>query len=158
MAVDWSALTFTPSNEAIAQLRESWAWLLTEPFVPVLFSTIGDVFFEPASGGIWWLNAGTGDVTRVAGSVDQFRDLLATELADEWFMPGLIEQLHAAGKVPKAGQCYSYAILPIFAEGKYEVWNLRPMSAKDHFYSTAYVLCEARALPNGAKVKLKVVD
>jgi Domain of unknown function (DUF1851) len=158
MAVGWSALTFTPSTEAVAQLRESWAWLLGEPFAPVLFSAIGDVFFERASGDVWWLNVGIGEITRVADSIDQFRQLLATERADEWFMPDLVEQLHAAGKVPEEGQCYSYAILPIFEEGKYEVWNLKPVSAKDHFCSTAHVVIQTRSLPDGEKVKLKIVN
>ena len=92
--------------------------MLKEPFRPVLFSTLGDVFFEPDSGGIWWLNTGTGELTRVAESLDHFQDRLATDIADEWFMPLLIAQLHAAGKVPEPGECYTYVTLPVFAEGR----------------------------------------
>ena len=76
VAIGWSDLTFTPNEDAIERLAEAWAWLLKEPFQPVLFSTIGDMFFEPDSGGIWWLNTGTGELTRVADTLDQFRELL----------------------------------------------------------------------------------
>jgi hypothetical protein len=113
--------------------------LIREPFVPVLFTALGDVFFQPDSGGIWWLNTGTAEVTRVADSIDQFRELLGTEIADEWFLPALIEQLHAAGKVPEEGECYTYVTLPIFEEGKYEADNLNPVPAYEHFALTGDV-------------------
>ena len=157
MSVGWSSLTFTPSDEAVQQLAESWGWLLRESFVPVLFSTLGDVFFQPESGGIWWLNTGTAEITRVANSLPEFRELLGTEAANEWFMPNLIEQLHAAGKVPASGECYTYVTLPVFAEGKYEVENFNPVPAYEHFSLTGHVLCEIQSLPLGTKVKLNVV-
>jgi hypothetical protein len=157
MSIGWSSLTFTPTDESVQQLAESWGWLIREPFVPVLFSTLGDVFFQPDSGGVWWLNTGTAEVTRVADSVSQFRELLGTEVVNEWFMPGLIEQLHAAGKIPETGECYTYVTLPIFAEGKYDVENLNPVPAHEHFSLTGRILCEIKSLPSGAKVKLNVV-
>ena len=87
----------------VNQLAESWGWLLREPFYPVLFSALGDVFLEPDSGGVWWLNTGVGELTQVAESVQEFRELLSTQLADDWFMPALIESLHAAGKIAQPG-------------------------------------------------------
>ncbi len=142
MSIGWSTLTFTPSGETVARLAESWGWLIREPFAPRLFSILGDMFFEPDSGGIWWLNTGTAEVTRVADTLDEFRERLGTEAADEWFLPALVEALHAAGKVPEAGECYSYVTLPIFAEGKYEVDNLNPVPADEHFALTGHLLQE----------------
>jgi hypothetical protein len=158
MAISGSDLTFMPSQDAIERLAEAWAWLLKEPFRPVLFSIMGDVFLEPDSGGIWWLNTGTGELMRVADSIEQFRDLLRTEVADEWLMPGLVEQLHAAGKIPEAGECYTYVTLPVFAEGKYEVDNLNPVPAGEHFSLTGHILHEIHELPDEAKVKLQTVQ
>ena len=159
MSLSWSDLTFTPSDEAIQTLATSWSWLLQEPFVPVLFSSLGDVFFRPESSeAVFWLNAGTGEIRRVAESVGHFRELLDTALANEWFMPGLVEQLHAAGKIPGAGQCYTYVTLPVFAEGKYEVGNLNPVPASDHFAWTGAILKEIRGVPDGDKVQIRLVD
>jgi hypothetical protein len=156
MTLAWSSLTCKPDEEALGQLAESWGWLLTEPFVPVLFSVFGDVFFEPDSGGIWWLNTGTAEVSRVAHTVQEFGGLLGTDLANDWFMPDLIESLQAAGKFAGAGQCYSYVVLPVFAEGRYEVENLNPVPVHEHFGLTGRVLRELRSLPDGALVRLKV--
>jgi len=157
MSLGWSALTFTPDGEAVRELRKAWSWLLTEEYTPVLFSVVGDVFLRMvAAGEVQWLNTGTGEIQRVADSVEEFRTLLGTEKVREWFMPALVEQLHAVGKVPAAGECHTYVTLPVFAEGKYEVANLNAVRAKDHFAATAHVLREVQWLPDGTKVKLIV--
>ena len=156
MSHNWSSLTFTPSDEAVQQLRESWSWILREPFVPIPFSVLGDVFFEPRSGGVWWLNAGTAEVSRVAGSVEEFQGLLGADLVDDWFMPDLVARLHGAGKRPTAGECFTYVTLPVFKEGTYEVSNLNPVNAREHFALTGHVHREIRELPDGAQVRINV--
>ena len=158
MAISGADLTCTPNQDAIERLAEAWAWLLKEPFRPVLFSVMGDMFFEPDSGGIWWLNTGTAEITRVADSIEHFHEQLRTELADEWLMPALVEQLHEAGKTPEPGECYTYVTLPVFAEGKYEVDNLNPVPAGEHFSMTGRILHEIDELPEGSKVKLQTIQ
>jgi len=156
MNLGWSSLTFTPDTEAVLTLRASWAWLLDKPYKPVLFSVLGDAFIQLESGVIQWLNTGTGEVEQIAQSWEQFRELLGTERANEWFLPALVEQLHAVGKVPAPGECYTYVTLPVFEEGKYEVPNLNPVPAKEHFALTGHVHHEIQSLPSGAKVKINV--
>jgi hypothetical protein len=158
MAISGADLTCTPNQDAIERLAEAWAWLLKEPFRPVLFSVMGDMFFEPDSGGIWWLNMGTAEITRVADSVEHFHEQLRTELADEWLMPALVEQLHEAGKIPEPGECYTYVTLPVFAEGRYEVDNLNPVPAGEHFSVTGHILHEIDELPEDSKVKLPTIQ
>jgi hypothetical protein len=153
MSVGWSSLTFEPTDDAIEQLAEAWAWRLRVPFRPVLFSTLGDMFFARDDGAVWWLNTGTAELTRVADSIEHFHERLATDVADEWFLPALIEKLQLAGKMREAGECYTYVTLPIFAEGKYEVDNLNPVSAAEHFELTGHIHRQIAELPDGAKVR-----
>ena len=153
MSVGWSSLTFEPTDDAIEQLAEAWAWRLKVPFRPVLFSTLGDMFFARDDGAVWWLNTGTAELTRVADSIEHFHERLATAVADEWFLPALIEKLQLAGKMREAGECYTYVTLPIFAEGKYEVDNLNPVSAAEHFELTGHIHRQIAELPDGAKVR-----
>jgi hypothetical protein len=157
MGIGWSSLTFTPDDEAVRELSTSWDWLIQEPFTPILFSVLGDVFFHTESSGVWWLNTGTGEISLVADSVEQFREKLGTEIVEEWFLPSLVEQLHAAGKIPGPSCCYTYVTLPVFAEGKYEIQNLNPVPAKLHFAATGHLHKEFHSLPDGANVKLNVV-
>jgi len=157
MSVAWSSLIFAPPPEALQELGASWGWLLREPFTPVLFSSLGDVFVEPDSGGVWWLNTGTADLTRVADSVLHFERLLNSELADEWLLPNLVGQLHAAGKVPRPDECYTFVTLPVFREGKYEVDNLNPVPAREHYRLTGSMHKRLRVLQDGAQVRINVV-
>jgi len=153
----WSDLTMVPSDAAVAALRRSWAWLVPGPFTPSLFSALGDAFLELESGGVHWLDTGTGTLSRVADSVESFRALLGTEAANDWFLPDLIEQLHAAGKTLGPGRCYTYVILPIFTEGRYDVSNLNPVPAEEHFALTGEMHERLAALPDGTKVRVVVV-
>jgi len=93
----------------------------------------------------------------VADSVLHFESLLNSELADEWFLPNLVGQLHAAGKVPGPDECYTFVTLPIFREGKYEVDNLNPVSAREHYGLTGSMHKRLRDLQDGAQVKINVV-
>lgn len=139
MAVTWRELTFTPDDAAIDQLVASWSWLLHEPISPILFTALGDLFFETASGEVFWLNTGTAELTQVAYSAEQFKQALDSELVDVWFMPGLIAQLRGAGKRLKSGECYTFIVLPAFADGTYTVDNMHPIDAKEHFSFTGHV-------------------
>jgi hypothetical protein len=117
MEICWSEVTCSPSAEATLVLKRAWGWLVPEPWVPLLFSVLGDVFLQK-DGKVYWLNTGTGEITQVADGTEHFEALLQTELAVEWFMPSLVEELRAEGKIASEGQCYTYAIFPVFSEGK----------------------------------------
>lgn len=56
MDVDWPDLIFSPDEEAITILEQSWAWLVPKPWTPLLFSILGDVFLERKPDGVFWLN------------------------------------------------------------------------------------------------------
>ena len=157
MRVTWKDLTFLPSEEALASLFEAWSWFLPQPFRPVMASTLGDVFFQKEGDPIFWLNTGTAEITQVAGSRAEFLELLKTDMANEWFMPGLIEQLMGAGKTLQPDYCYTFVTLPVFKEGKYDVANLNSVPAKEHFAVTGLIHREIRDLKAGDNVQIKVV-
>src|SRR5690349_12553538 len=115
MTTTWKDLTFIPDDVALAELRRAWAWLLPSTFEPFMTSTLGDVFFQQGADEVFWLNTGTAEITRVASSKIDFLERLKTDESDEWFMPPLIAELRAAGKILKPGQCYTYVCYPIFA-------------------------------------------
>ncbi|MBL0029874.1 MAG: hypothetical protein IPO95_12700 [Rhodanobacteraceae bacterium] len=94
----------------------------------------------------------------VLETLAEFQELLGSEKSAEWFLPTLVEKLHAAGKVPASGQCYTYAVMPVFAEGKFEEWNFKPVPVREHFAVTAKVLKEIANLPNGASVRLSIAE
>jgi hypothetical protein len=157
MKVTWKDLSFLPSEEAMAELCSAWSWLLPQPFQPVMVSTFGDVFFQQGTQAVYWLNTGTAEITQVAESRAEFTELLKGDAYVEWFLPNLVQQLKEAGKILEPDHCYTYVTLPTFKEGKYEVANLNPVPAKDHFAVTGSMHRQLRGLPDGARVKISVV-
>jgi hypothetical protein len=157
MPIDWSDLTFTPDDEAVRTLRSSWAWLLGHDWTPILFSIWGDVFIQRPDG-VAWVNTGTAEVTLVAADQDQFREKLMGEAREEWFLPNIVSLLHDQDKRPAPGECFSYAIYPVFAEGKYVPENFKPVPAIEHFALSADLHRQLRDLEDGSKIRLTVSD
>jgi Domain of unknown function (DUF1851) len=154
----WSDITIQPEDPALAALRGSWRWMIGDAWTPLLFSAIGDVFFEVPAGSVWWLSTATGSLEQVSESQAEFRELLGTEKADEWFLPGLVDALRNEGKILRPDQCYTYAILPVFAEGSFSVENMNPVSAAEHFALSGHVHESIRQSPGGANVRVTIKD
>ena len=146
-----------PSAEALAAFRESWSWCLPATYEVLLVTAFGDVFYQPADGGIYWLNTGTAETELVAANRTEFDAKLNTEEGVDWLLPDLVVALEAEGKDRAPDHCYTYAILPIFAEGKFETWNFKPVLAEEHFGLTSHVHRQIAELPDGAQVKIRVV-
>lgn len=151
----WSELTATPDSDAMTTLRSKWHWLLGAEWTPLLFSAFGDAFIEK-DGQVQWLNTGTGAIIPIAKDRGEFHDKLGSDYANDWFMPGLVAALHDAGKYPTEGQCFTYAIYPVFAEGKYEVGNFAVVPIKEHFGLSGDLHRQIASLPEGATVRLQM--
>jgi hypothetical protein len=115
----------------------------------------GDVFYVGADEAIYWLQIDLGESTQVADNLEQFERLLHNEaMADEWFLPGLIEKLLQAGKVLQPYQVYSYQQPPVIG-GAYSVENIEPTNIDVHFAFSGQFFEHIKDLPNGTKVRFK---
>lgn len=145
-----------PTEQAIAELRRAWAWRLPAQFRLVLVSSFGDAFYMVEDESIHWLNTGTAEITCVANSLEKFNQKLRGDDAFEWLMPDLAQALVREGKCLAHGECYTYAVLPIFQGGEFETWNFKPAPAEAHFGITGYVHQQMADLPEGVNVLIKV--
>ena len=155
---DFDLLVISPDDAALAKLRESWTWLLEEPWQPVLFTAFGDMFFKGREGQIFWLCTGDGSVTQVADSVEHFETLLETDEADFWLLPDLVQSLIAEGKVLGPQQCYAFTIAPIFAEYTYTPDNLNPISVQEHFAWSGELQRRISGMEDGSKIQIEIAD
>ena len=160
MTVTWGDVAFQLEPSVALSAGKAWSWLVPEPWNPLVCSMVGGVFLEKPDGAVHWLDTGTGLVEHVASNRGHFEETMraSPDLLDEWFLPPLIERLHAAGKKAGAGECYGFTILPLFAEGKYEVGNMFVVPVAEQFVGMADVHRQLSALPDGASVQVKVVD
>lgn len=149
-------LWFTPDERALAALESHWGAFLPPGATLLRCSWLGDAFVATPAGPVYWLNTGTAECTQIAESVAEFEQALAMPSSDSWLLPALLQALRAEGKSAAEGECYTYAILPIFAEGKYEPWNFRPVPAWEHFEVTASLHHQVTDLPDGTRVRVVI--
>jgi len=121
---------------------------------------VAGVFLEKPDSEVHWLDTGTGLVEQVASTRVQFEEIMRSspDLLDEWFLPPLVERLHAAGKRPAVGECYGFTILPIFAEGKYDTDNMFVVPVREQLIGMADIHRQLNELPEGVSVQIKVTD
>ena len=165
MSAKWSDIMFVPDEDVAAATADAWSWLISDPWKMVLCSMFGGVFFERDTGGVFWLECPTAQIVQVAGSAAEFHAFLGgprddkwANQVEEWFLIDFVGRLHDAGKIPKPGQCYGLTILPVFEGGKYIVDNVFVLSAREWLTATASMHDQLRAIPDGAQVKIKIVD
>jgi hypothetical protein len=158
MSVGWTDIAFIPDDELAAEIVAAWQWLLPGSWSPFLCSMIGGIFLEEASG-IYWLESGTGLVERIAVGKAQFESTLKSnpECVEEWFLPPLVTRLHDAGKRPNAGECYAFTVLPVFAEGRYEIGNMFVAPVREPLVALASIHKQLSDIPDGGEVLIKIV-
>lgn len=160
MTVTWNDIAFQLESSVAQAAATEWSWLVAEPWTPLVCSMVGGMFLEKSNGTVHWLDTGTALVEQVANSRADFEQVMKASpaLVDEWFLPPLIERLHAAGKKAGAGECYGFTILPVFAEGKYDVSNMFVVPVREQFVGMADIHRQISELPEGASVQVKIVD
>jgi hypothetical protein len=121
-----------------------------------MVTAFGDVFYQSPDAAVYWLNTGTADTQCVASDRAEFEAKLQSEESVDWLLPDLIEALEAEGKDRAPDHCYTYAILPIFAEGEFETWNFKPVPVSQHFGLTAQIHRQIAELPDGAQVEISI--
>jgi hypothetical protein len=161
--MNWTDIAFQPDADTAREATEAWDWLIGEPCTFLLSSMFGGLFLEKQSGGVFWLECGTGLIERVAEDAASFDRFLCGErteawgeCVDAWFLPRFVEELHAAAKKPGPDQCYGMTILPIFEGGRYEVENAYVVQRREWVGYTGSMHHQIRDLPDGAKVQIVV--
>jgi hypothetical protein len=130
----------------------SWRWLVPQPVRALAVTAFGDVFLVDGTGAVLFLDTIAGKCEEVAASVEEVKEKLRQpELLDEWFMPGLLIALRAAGKRLAPGQCYD-ALYSIVLGGSFTVENWSPTPWVVHFHSLGQIHEQVKDLPSGTKI------
>jgi len=134
-----------------------WRWLLPRgKFSVLLMSRYGDLFLEFDDGSIHMLDISNSSLEKVAeDSQDFWQKINDVEIANNWLMIPLVDQLVEAGKVLEPGRCYSFIIPPLLG-GEYNVENTVSLKVQEHFGVYASIHRQIKELPDGAQVRLRV--
>ena len=133
MRITWNELTVTLDGVDLDSLLSEWRWLADESYQPVVITALGDLFLRREDGPIFWLDAGSGQLTEVASSAEEFKQLMVQpENANEWFVPQFVGDLLSTGLQLGPGQCFGYKVPPVLG-GEIEPDNFEPTDLQVHF-------------------------
>ena len=152
MHITWKELIVNINKHGGDDLLADWRWLLGDSMQLLVVSALGDMFLADAAGRVHWLDTGTGQLTEVAGSAEEFKRLMQQrENADQWFVPELIGDLIASGLRLGPGQCYSYKKPPVLG-GEIQPRNFKPTDLSVHFSVLGQIHQKISELPPGTKI------
>ena len=132
MRLTWNELTVPFDSDEACGLLSDWRWLVGEEVEIVLIGSLGDLFLRDESGQILWLDQGSGRLSVIAESEEEFRQLLQQpEQVNEWFLPQIVGDLLLLGRRLAPGECFGYKLPPMVG-GQVEPDNFEPTSLHLH--------------------------
>lgn len=142
-----------PANEADLSC---WSPILPTPVRILQTNLFGDAFVLVGDGTVHMLERASHSAQRIASSEEEF----GREIEDDahgWQLRRLADQCRSAGKVLADGECYAFTTLPILG-GEYTVQNIWITRWQEWFSFTADLFQQIKDLPDGATVRLNVID
>jgi len=138
------------------QLLSGWGRDIPESFTLWLVNRFGDAFLVVDDGSVHMLDAGGGQVSRIADSRDHFAELLdRDDNANNWLMIPLVDECAEALPPLKESQCYGFKVPPMLG-GEYVLDNIEPTDLSVHYSILADIHRQTKDLPDGTQVKLVV--
>lgn len=152
MKITFNELTVSPNGVDLDGLLSEWRWLIDESHQVAVITALGDLFLRHSDGRILWLDAGFGQLTEVASSADEFKQLMVQpQNANEWFAPQLVGDLLSSGKTLAPGECFSYTVPPALG-GQIEPANFEPTDLQVHFGILGQIHRQIKDLPPGTPI------
>jgi hypothetical protein len=151
MAIALKDLTIPLRSLEPERLLTAWEWGVTPGMRPVLVSLFGDVFLQDERGRVHWINTVEGQIAKVAGNGDSFKEALRDRKQRAlWLMPELVLQLRKRGIKLGPGQCYAFRTPP-FLGGAVVVENIGAADLYAHLRETGRLAAQVAERPPGTR-------
>jgi len=158
MSITWNDLAVNFDHIDREKLVEDWQWLVGSSALPILITSVGDMFLQEVTGEIFWLITGSAEYKSVAESYDEFQDKLKdNEIVKEWFLVPVVSQLKENGIDLEQGKLYGFKQLPVLG-GAYEASNFELTDIEVHLAMSGQMNLHIKDLPDGTKVNFTVTE
>lgn len=157
MPLTWNDLTVSFEHIDRTKLLEDWQWLVGSS-LPILITSVGDVFLQNEKGEVYWLITGSAEFEKVADNYEEFQAKLNdNNLIHEWFLVPVVSQLKEQGVQLEQGKLYGFKKLPVLG-GQYEAENFELTDIEVHFAMSGQMNFKIKDLPDGTKVNFEVTE
>jgi Domain of unknown function (DUF1851) len=142
----------------VDEIRQSWGWVGLDPVEVVGENDFGNLMVKDATGKYWRICPEECTCSVVAANRQEL-DALSTnqEFLIDWHMRALVDLARESCGPLSEGQKYCLKIPSLFG-GKYDGDNIATAPLVELVRFSGDVAKRTRDLPDGASVKLKVVD
>jgi hypothetical protein len=142
----------------IDEIREAWGWVGLSPEDVVGENDFGNLMIKDSEGRYWRLCPEDLYCTLVAANREELKALSQDqEFLRDWYMPALVNEAVTKCGALEEGKKYCLKI-PGPLGGEYGGDNLATISLLELIRASGHIAREIRDLPDGAQVRLKVVD
>jgi hypothetical protein len=143
----------TETSVAGDDVLDDWRWLVGPELQLWRVTKAGGALLrKPSDGSVYFLDALSGTVERIASNQATFEAAVASPVnAQRWLMPQLVDRRAAAGVRPGENQCLS-SKRPPFLTGQLDPDSFETCSVLVHFSMTGQIHQQLKDLPPGTKI------
>jgi hypothetical protein len=150
---------FNVGDLSAEQLLAKWLWLCPDPVSVIARTAFGDLFLRTESGIVSKLDVSTGQLTKVAETVDQFLSLAASpEKCQELFAEEDERAAAQRGLVPNAAECIAFKIPLCFGESSTALDNVYVANLYEYVSYLGDIHRQMADVPDGKKIRLRVTE
>lgn len=140
------------------KIADAWGWKGVRPRALVMQNGFGNVIFTDDDGQYWRICPEELSCAVVATNEQEFARLRnSEEFLEGWTMQVLVERACSALGVPTPERCYCLKI-PATLGGAYTLDNIGTIDRAELISISGYIANQIDDLPDGAQVRLRVID
>lgn len=142
----------------IDEIEKAWGWTGLKPAKVLGDNDFGNLMIKDSAGGYWRLCPEELYCVRVADNRVEFDAFTqGQDFLHDWYLEALVQQARDNLGLLRPG--YKYCLkIPAVLGGKYEVSNLAIISLQELVAVSGHIAEEIDGLPDGAQIRLSVVD
>lgn len=146
------------SEALLTAVREGWGWTGIDPELVTAVSPFGHLVLRDRAGAFWYLDPEMRLLDKIGGDeTEMIAHMNQPEMREIWHAAPLVKAARDRLGEPGEGRCYSLKTLALL-KGDYAHDNLCTIPIAELISFTGDFERQTRHLPDGAQVKLKVVD
>ena len=144
--------------EHLSITSEEWGWTGIKPREIVRQNGFGNLLVEDERGGYWRIGPEELSCILIANDSHQFEQLEDDDdFQHDWEMAKLTAEAKASLGEPGDGRCF-YLKIPAVLGGEYAIDNIGQISLTELISVSGDTAKQIEELPDGTRIKIKLVD
>lgn len=146
------------SENLLDTIKNAWGWVGLSPKQVVASNAFGNLLVEDESNRYWRICPEELLARVVAENEDEYGRLLGEpEFLEDWEMLRLVQIAHSLLGAPGAENCFCLKV-PAVLGGDYDANNFGTISRDELISFSGDLAFQIKDLPDGAEVRLQIVD